>query len=844
MNFFSASLRLGGILFLFTLATTAQTIPTPKDTLGFTPGDDRKLASWAQVVDYFKKLDAASDRVMFEEIGKTTMGAPFVYATISSPENLKNLAKYKEINDYLADPRKIGTRTLLSATGDASSAVSGGNSYLAGGTGDADKSVRVPTLIKQGKTIVLITHGIHSTEVGSTLSSMLIAHRLASSNAPDIRKILDNTIILMVPSLNPDGVDIVKNWYDKTLGTKFEGTEPPVLYHKYVGHDNNRDWYAFTQVETQLTVDKIHNVWHPQIVHDIHQQGEFGSRMFLPPYMRPVEPNVPKQIVEGYTELGNYMAGEMRKKGFAGITTNSTYDAWTPARAYSHYHGGVRILSETASARLASPMTVKFEDLRAGGDDGYDPKKESDNFGPVWKAGEWKLRNIIDYMTTAAFTLLNHAADNRERWLSRFYEIGKEAVRSRKDGEISAYALFDSHDNDELPQVLERGDVEFEETLIENFNDKGDIVLLVKMDQPYGAFAKALLESQAYPNLKDGRGNPIAPYDVTAHTLSLLFGETVRPIQGKIRYSKNGFGRGYPSQLGCAGQAKGITAKLYRSEIPVMDEGWTRYIFQNFGRFTIRHNTDGTCTRLNAEEIRNEGLRRIGVSGSSTTIIFPDQPPAQILNGYPKGTMPDEYTGGVGKEGVENLRKFVEAGGTLVFLNRSSEFAIEQFKLPVKDVTAGLTRKEFYIPGSILRTELDLTHPIAKGMPKESIAWFENSPAFEIDQATMADKSVPPAAAGRSTSASDNAASTAQLHSTAAAGGTDNIGVRIIARYPSDPKQILLSGWALGAEKIAGKAALVEFTVGKGKIVLFGFRPQYRGQSLATFPLLFNSISQ
>ncbi|MEK7856229.1 MAG: M14 family zinc carboxypeptidase, partial [Acidobacteriota bacterium] len=287
-------------LFGFVLLTgvSGQGIPSPKDTLGFTPGDDKKLASWAQVVDYFKKLDAASDRMIFEEIGKTTMGAPFVYATISTPENLKNLEKYKQINAKLADPRTFKSN---------------------------DKEAK--KLVAQGKTIVLVTHGIHSTEVGSTLSSMLIAHKLTSSNEPDIKKILENTIILIVPSLNPDGVDIVKNWYDKTLGTPYEGTDPPELYHKYVGHDNNRDWYAFTQVETQLTVDKIHNVWHPQIVHDIHQQGPNGSRMFLPPYMQPVEPNVPKQIVEGYTELGNYMAKTLRDKGYQGITTNSTYDA-------------------------------------------------------------------------------------------------------------------------------------------------------------------------------------------------------------------------------------------------------------------------------------------------------------------------------------------------------------------------------------------------------------------------------------------------------------------------------------------------------------------------------------
>ncbi|MEO6654708.1 MAG: M14 family zinc carboxypeptidase, partial [Pyrinomonadaceae bacterium] len=370
--FFSASLRLCGLIFLLAFTAAAQ-IPAPKDVLGFTPGDDRKLASWAKVIEYFQKLDAASDRVMFQEIGKTTMGAPFGYATISSPENLNDLEKYKQINAKLADPRTFNSN---------------------------DKAAKA--LISQGKTIVLITCGVHSTEVGSYLSSMLIAHRLASSNEPEIQNVLKNTIVILVPALNPDGVDIVNNWYQKTLGTPYEGTDPPELYHKYVGHDDNRDWYAFTQVETQLTVDKIHNVWHPQIVNDIHQQGEFGSRLFLPPYMQPVEPNVPKQIVAGYTELGNYVAADLRKQGLQGITTNSTYDAWTPARAYSHYHGGVRILSETASAKLASPITVKYDELRNGL--GYDVRKETPTFGPVWKGGEWHIRDITNYMTSAAFS--------------------------------------------------------------------------------------------------------------------------------------------------------------------------------------------------------------------------------------------------------------------------------------------------------------------------------------------------------------------------------------------------------------------------------------------------------
>ncbi|MFM9904104.1 MAG: M14 family metallopeptidase [Pyrinomonadaceae bacterium] len=759
----SASLRLCGLILVTAITVAAQTVPAPKDVLGWTPGDDRTLASWAQVVDYFQKLDKASDRVMFQEIGKTTMGAPFVYATISSPENLRQIKKYELINAKLADPRKIKSNDAAAKA-----------------------------LIKQGKTIVLITCGVHSTEVGSYLSSMLIAQRLAGANDAETKKILDNTIILLVPALNPDGVDIVKNWYDKTLGTKFEGTEPPELYHKYVGHDDNRDWYAFTQVETQLTVDKIHNVWHPQIVHDIHQQGANGSRLFLPPYMQPVEPNVPKQIVEGYTELGNAMAADLRKQGFQGITTNSTYDAWTPARAYSHYHGGVRILSETASCKLATPITVKWEDIRGG--EGYDARKESANFGPVWHGGEWHIRDITNYMTTAAFSLLNNAANDREKWLSRFYEIGKEAVRPRAKGEIDGYLLEDKeHDiSGSLKSILERGGVK------SIYTTKG---YFIPLSQPYGLFAKSLLEKQEYPNLKDRDGNPIPPYDVTAHTLTLLMDVEAKPVQAPYVYKKSG---NFAGAYGCG--VDGTQVYIYKSFVPAIDEGWTRWVFDQ----------RQYCSKF--QTIVNAKLSSIKLLDGTQTIIFPDQSPNQILNGYAKGAMPDEYTGGVGKEGVENLKKFVQAGGTLVFLNRSSDFAIEQFNLPIKDVTKGLARKDFYIPGSILRTELDLTNPIAKGMPRESIAWFEGGPAFEIVQS-----------AGLSPSERDE---------------SRTLTAAIIARYPSDPSKILLSGWALGAEKIAGKAALVEVKMGKGKIILFGFRPQYRGQSLATFPLLFNAISQ
>ena len=410
-------------------------------------------------------------------------------------------------------------------------------------------------------------------------------------------------------------------------------------------------------------------------------------------------------------------------------------------------------------------------------------------------------------MTSAAFSLLGHAAGNREKWLTRFYSVGKEAVRPRKDGELQGFLLTPSRGMLrllELEEILDRADVEFQK--IDNGEKLGRSTF-VPMNQPYGAFAKAMLETQTYPDLKDASGNPVSPYDVTAHTLPLLLGVEARPVFKKQSYKR------ITQEPGLLGPPVAECSDvrnywIYRSSNASMDEGWTRWTLENY-KHLIRTERSSTDTKHNFEQLTDATIRKGGLQWSKV-IIFPDQSPNQILNGYTKGSMPEEFTGGIGTEGVEQLTKFVDAGGTIVFLNRASDFAIRQFGLPVKDVTEGVGRKDFFIPGSILRIEIDTSHSIGRTMPPQSMAWFEDSPAFEITTDPLA--------------------------------LTNNF--KVIARYPSDPKEILLSGWALGTERIAGKAALVEFTVGKGSIVLFGFRPQYRGQSLATFPLFFNAIAR
>src|SRR5665213_3838706 len=309
----------------FAGAQATTSIPTPASVIGFTPGTDRKLPEWSQVVTYVTALAKASPRIRLHPLGKTTLGRPFIAAIISDSATIANLDSYREIQRRLADPR-------LQHPGERDS------------------------LIANGKLVILITSSIHSDEVGGILTPLVLAHRLVSGEDPETRAIRAQTIVVMVPSLNPDGVDIVGDWYRSTLGTAWEGTDPPVLYHHYTGHDNNRDWYAFTQVETQMVVDSLYDQWHPQIVNDIHQQGSNGTRIFIPPYMDPIEPNIDPILIAGVAQMGKAMTWRMTADGFTGIANNTSYDAWTPARAFQHYHGAIRILTETASAALASPI--------------------------------------------------------------------------------------------------------------------------------------------------------------------------------------------------------------------------------------------------------------------------------------------------------------------------------------------------------------------------------------------------------------------------------------------------------------------------------------------------------
>jgi murein tripeptide amidase MpaA len=751
---------------LASASAAAQGVPTPRQFFGFDMGEDRKLADWGQLTSYYEALARTSPRIDVDTLGATTRGRPFVMLTITSPENHARLEELHEIQMKLADPRSI--------------------------SGEAE----LERLLDQGRTVVLITHGIHATEVGGSQTAARLAWRMASSDDDDIRRILEEVIFLQIPSLNPDGLQWVVEWYNRWVGTQYEGAPLPWLYQFYVGHDNNRDWYAFTQAETVHTVMGAHNAWHPQIVHDIHQMGGNGARIFFPPYIDPWEPNIDPALTTAVNQLGTYMAAELTAQGKKGAVVGAQYDAFTPARAYQHYHGGARILSETASARIATPVEVAPQQLQ-GPRRGYNSGQSSWNFPAPWEGGEWGLPDIVDYMEAGALALLGNAAKNRRYWLENFYGINRRAVEGW-DSWPGAWVIPAGQDNETgvsyVLRILTMADVEVHRAL-QAFSADGISFpagsWVIPMRQPYASFAQTMLEVQHYPDLREYPGGPpLRPYDVTAHTLPYLMDVEAVAVDEEVTAQLSepmgipDFDFRLPPDLTGSSAPRVAVLKTPQES---MEAGWTRWVFDQHG---LRYDTIGSA------EVRS------GALGEYDVLLLQSQSRRSIVDGYSEDRVPPEYAGGIGEEGVAALRRFVEGGGRLVAVEESAEFVAEVFALDVTNVTADLPSTEFYIPGSILRLELDPESDLTRGLDPESIAWYwRSSMAFEV--------------------------------------GPD---LRVAARYgDGDP---LLSGWVLGGQHVAGRPAVVEADVGTGSVVLFGFQPNYRAQTTATWPLLFNALAR
>ncbi|HXD31678.1 MAG TPA: M14 family metallopeptidase [Pyrinomonadaceae bacterium] len=796
------------------LTSSTLSTPSPRLVLGFTPGDEHTIADWRQITDYFARLDKASDRVLVQTIGETTLKKPIIVALISSRENILARDKYKDIQRRLADPRLVRTEREREQ------------------------------LIATGKVVVTISCSIHSTEIVASQMSMQLAYELATAQDAATREILDNTIIVLIPSANPDGVDIVANWYRKTLGTPFEGKEPPELYHHYAGHDDNRDWFMLNLKETRAITNLLWQQWFPAIVYDVHQQGSNGSRFFVPPFYDPPNPHISPLLLRQVGLLGHKIAADLEAANYRGVLTNAVYDTWWHGgfRTAPYFHNSVGILTEAASARLMSSSTVTKEQLTRSTTRGLRSAVEpATNFPNPWPGGEWRPRDIMNLEMSAARSVLSIAAKYRASYLRNFFELGTRAINEPIEAnDPIAYLIPAGQGHDEAtakmvsalvaqgvevfrldrelhatygPQSLQRTNSGSEKLgtyrMLTNhtvgFHEVPAGSYIVFVAQPQRSNVLALFEPQIYPNRLNATGEAERPYDVTGWTLPLQMGveaPAVMAIQEatterrlSLIKNENEVRKDLALNLAQEGSSPivnpvktGARIGIYKGSMGNMDEGWTRYVFDTFN--------------VPFKSVNDADMRQAALSTMYDVIVFPSQRTRDITEGNAAGSYPAEFTGGISNSGAENLKRFVEDGGTLVCFDAACDFAIKQFKLPLRNVLENVRSTDFYCPGSIVSLSVDTAQPLARGFRSSVDAYFINSSAFE----------------------------------------TTGSGVRVIAHY--EKENLLRSGWLLGEEKLRGQIALAEVAVKKGRVIVFGFRPQHRGQAWGTLPFIWNAMSR
>jgi hypothetical protein len=844
------------LLWLVT-CTVAAAQTAPEVFLGHAVGADRTLADYGQIETYLRKLAQESPRVRVVDIGTTTLKKPMIMAVITAERNMSRLDRYREIARQLRDARGLTPQTAAN-------------------------------LAREGKVILAIGCNIHSTEIGSSQMAMELAYKLATGRTPfDVDQVLNDVIVLLIPSVNPDGQQMVTDWYRKYVGTPFEGGRMPWLYHHYAGHDDNRDFYMFNLPETRAVGKVLYHDWLPQIFIDEHQMGSNGARLFVSPYNDPTLPDVHPLVWRSIALMGANMMFDLERAGLRGVVTGEGYTGWWTGGEdeVSWPHNIIAFLTEAASAKVASPIYIEPNEL------GRQFTQRRMQFPNPWPGGWWRLRDIIDYELTFNFSAIKTAFQRKEDLLTAFYQMNAQSITAepREGAFVISARQHDPLTMYKLLDVLALGGLELHQAE-EAFEADGIAYpagsFVVRLDQPYRPYAMTLLARQKYPDMRQyDAGPPIAPYDNAAWTLPMLMGVDTRltdkPITARLKrisdipYPAATIAQGRsarvvldgslnasfamalavlragggvartktPLQLGGRSLPSGsfvvensaavekalpdLARKwrvspvplestrqvdvvpvtnprigLYQSYQSSMDEGWTRYLLDDL--------------QIPFVTLKNNDMREpgpAGLLGRVDVLILASEDPEVIINGRrpgpagerAQGDMPPEYEGGIGKSGVEAIKTFVANGGVLITLSEACRFAFRELGAPASDAVQGLDRTKFFLPSSIVRIDVNPESPLAYGMPSKAAAMFANS--------VVMDTWLP-------------------------AGG--DLERQVVARYAAE--DILLSGWLIGGERMSGKVAVLDVRLGKGRIAMIGFRPQYRGQSHGTYKFLLNAL--
>jgi len=498
---------------LFSTGVTAQ-VPTPESVLGFVPGADFELANYEESVDYFQRLAASSDRMMMIKVGRTSEGRDWWLALVSSPENLREVERYRDIADQIAHPANLDDASALA-------------------------------LARSGKAIVDISGGLHASEVAGAQHMIGLAYELVASEEPRIVAIRENVISALWPSLNPDGQTMVADWYRSNVGTPLEVAPMPWLYQKYIGHDNNRDGYMLNMVESRV-LSRVWQEWDPQIIHVHHQTAPFPTRIWLPPFAEPIASLAPPLMSRTVNTLGMTMATMLESRGLKGATHMGTgFDAWYPG--YVDYlpllQNQAAYWTETALYRYATPHFYTLADFPASK---RDLRPESLYPSP-WEGGWWRLGDAVEYMHVASIAVLDYAAKYSEDLLYNRYQSGRDQIAKYEASPPYAYFIHQDQRDPVAPvEMLRR--LAFSGIRVHQLTSPvtheglthpvGTWVIL--LNQEFGELARQVMGVQTYPDLREyPEGPPEQPYDAAGWTLPYQMGVDVitatQPLSAEVR---------------------------------------------------------------------------------------------------------------------------------------------------------------------------------------------------------------------------------------------------------------------------------------------------------------------
>jgi ribosomal protein S18 acetylase RimI-like enzyme len=851
------------------LAESRSSIPTPASVFGFEPGADYKLATYDQSIEYFRRLAASSKYIRLVEAGKTSQGRTMYFALISTPDNLSRMERNREIWQRLAHPQ---------------------------GLTDA----QAEQLAHDGKALVHIDGGLHSTEVAGPQHTPLLAYDLLrTANQPATRAILENVVLMLWPTINPDGQQMVADWYMKNVGTPSELSGLPQLYQEYVGHDNNRDAYMLNMIESRA-IEHTWRQWEPQIIYVHHQSGPFPTRIWLPPFSDPVGVDAPYLMSREVNMVGMAIAKRLEEHGQVGATHMGTaFDAWYPGYIdYApNFKNIVAFWTETALYRYATPHEYTINDFPQNMRD----LRPGSLYASPWPPGPWRLRDAVDYMETASLAVLEYASKYKDSLLFDRYKAGRDQIaRGRREPPYAYVIPQRQRDPVAAVELLRR--LAFGGVRVSQLTDTINVddvtwpagTWVVPTDQEFAALAREVLNIQQYPDVRQYPGGPPErPYDAAGWTLPLQMGvsfvalktplteemrarmkllgpmpdvkaeaepynastrdaapfdsvpgagfDTSRsaaaivPPDGRVtgtgtaltldpaqnnayramnhawtlgarvtvtngRFGLVGLTPDQETELvsslalvaerGAAGTViRRPRIGLFRPSGGSIDEGWTRWVLEQYGFEYVT---------LRPADFKTPLADRVDV------VILADDarvPIERASRGGTRGGVRAESADRLSATDLASFEGFIRSGGTLVCLNTASNFAIDHFKLPVKNVVAELGPDEFFLHGTIVQVTTDPLTDVMAGMPEKAAIFVDNSPVFET---------------------------------------LDGFEGHALAKYQAVGSP-LLSGYLIGDEYLNGKAAALDVDVDAGHIILLGFRPEWRGQSFGTFKVLFNA---